>query len=267
MPSQEPQPRAIGPGIFFVHIMKTGGTSLHMLLCSWFPPEDIYPSPTSADSLWEKALPARLFESRAGESAPRRLYSVHMPAWVADEVAPDHARITLLREPLARTVSHLQQILRQRPEFGSLEHIYDDTQYRTRLANYQVRMLSSRRDDDMPAAASDSSTHPHEAVQLPPGAFLPELATAVTSDQPVASRAELDRATATLDRFEFVGVTEHLAAFASRLAQRYGMPDPNVGHAMRGSGPTASRSLIDRIRADNALDAELYERARARAAD
>src|SRR4051794_1428828 len=82
-------------GIFFLHLMKTGGTSLHWLMRSWFTPEEMYPSPTSNALLWEKAFPSLLLDVRAAEPEPRRFYSVHMAAWVADEVAPDHLRITV----------------------------------------------------------------------------------------------------------------------------------------------------------------------------
>jgi hypothetical protein len=245
-------------------MMKTGGTSLHMLMRSWFQPDERYPSDTGDARLWEKILPGLALQARAVESKPRRFYSVHMPAWVAEEVAPEHVRITVLRDPVARTVSHLQQLLRRWPEYGSLEEIYDDPVYTSRLTNYQVRMLSSTKEEDMPLINTAGASKDLDPLQLPAVALRPQLATAVGSDQPVPDRA-LGRALATLETFDFVGVTDHLSLLASRLTRQFGMTPANVGHEFPGSGPPASASLLERIRYDNAMDAELYERARVRA--
>ena len=108
----------------------------------WFPAETTYPgAPEPARAMAKTSLQVLLEVSRA-EQRPRDFYSVHMPAWVAEEVAPHHVRVTVLREPVARTISHLRHIARAmqlvggQPAFGSLQELYDDPRWHERLVNY-----------------------------------------------------------------------------------------------------------------------------------
>jgi hypothetical protein len=193
-----------------------------------------------------------------------------MPAWVAEAVAPRHARVTVLREPVARTISHLRQIagVLNRREAGhavrSLDELYDDPRWYRRLANYQVRIFSQTRDEY-------ESEHERRIAVLPgashqdPDLLFPTQATGVEVDTLVQDGA-LGRAIGVLDRFDVVGVTEQLDLVLERVAALVGKEYRPVGYVNPGSATLeASKALVERVRADQELDVMLYEHACARA--
>ena len=236
----------------------------------WFPAETTYPgAPEPARAMAKTSLQVLLEVSRA-EQRPRDFYSVHMPAWVAEEVAPHHVRVTVLREPVARTISHLRHIARAmqlvggQPAFGSLQELYDDPRWHERLVNYQVRIFATTR-------AEAERAHDRRIASLPPGTRLPDgfllpiMATGIEGCEPLGDDA-LERAIATLDHFDVVGVTEHLDLAFAQVAELVGREARPVGHINRGS-PTleASEELVEHVRADQKLDSMLYDHARAMA--
>lgn len=76
-------------------------------------------------------------------------------------------------------------------------------------------------------------------------------------------RSRLAVALANLERVEVLGLQEDHAGWAARLARRAGWPTPSGRRLNAGpGGEPASPGLRRRIAADNALDVELYERAR-----
>lgn len=247
--------------------MKTGGTSLSRLLRSQFDPQRTYPQNESGGareklSVWTLL---QLGEQRLSEI---EFYSVHMPAWVADRVAPDHLMITLLREPVARTVSHLRHIARADNTPDDLEEIYEDPQWRDRVSNYQTRMLSETEQDYLALARTAANSAGFGAASR---AELSDLKAQMTLFmrtgvvKPTALTPEsLDIALGTLERMDEAGVTEDLEPFVQRLAQRMrcDLPSPRRLNVAANEHLTVAPSLEARIRDDSALDLELYERAR-----
>jgi hypothetical protein len=255
-------------GIFFIHIMKTGGTSLDMALRGMFDSRSAYPGLDPETSPGHKVDIARLLDGLPEQDVPIRFISVHMPAWVAERFAARYVTATVLREPVTRTLSHLRHIARLSAlTSDDIEEVYDDPPYRARLANYQTRVLSQtahqyeadrRIGDDLARAAETGS----EVARREFVAFAgPLFATALANGDPLTG-ADLDAAIERLERFDEVGTTDRLNDFVARLAIRCRLPTPVLRVLNTSTTEVeAPASLVERIRADNALDVELYAHA------
>lgn len=252
--------------VFFVHVMKTAGTTLSHTLRRLYREDASYPAGDSQNRLGQKVNVMRLLEHAAAATHPLDFYTVHMPAWLAFHVAPQHLHITLLREPVARTVSHLRQIARGTGA-ASLEDIYAHPEWRSRLSNYQTRLFSLSHDDhcrQQAAVRADLERlqlSVEELRQLAGSRAMVEygLLTGMSHADDVDEHS-LQAAIAQLDRFALVGITEALPAFGARLAALLGrdlgpMPRKNV----TAQPLPVAESLLTQIRQDNALDLQLYE--------
>ena len=244
---------------------------MHRSLFAHFGPEHSYPN-GAADRRWfEKLDVVGLIERRASVGRSVRYFSLHVPAWVAAEVAPDFLTVTIVREPTARTISHLRQIARSGAGTGSLEEIYEQPAYRRRLANYQTRIFSQTKEQFeaiqasvaacTAALGSDPVAHPEAVADA-----LPFLATVIERPKPQTD-ADLHAAKKRLDVIDEVGITDALDDLFARVERRCACRLKALQHDNAASEELgAPASLIERIQADNAYDAELYEHARSIAA-
>jgi hypothetical protein len=237
----------MNPRFFFVHVMKTGGTTFVKQLREQFPDPELYPSP-AIDWIGPHDFDAYVKIPRLLALPPERrteivVYSGHFPFYVVDAVDPSLTTLTVLREPVARTISVLKHFKRDEPRFhdSSLEEIYDDRMtFRFFVENHQTKVFS--------LTAADGE----DAINC-----------GLTIDD-----ARFERARANLARIDVLGVTEHYAEFLAELRSRYGWWPGGVDAADRTNvGPAGGEvpaALRARIVADNAYDLELYELARER---
>ncbi len=97
------QPNWEEPPVFFLHIPKTAGSSNNQFLRQLYGPGNFH-------AHTENALP----DLTAGKRGPLRVdcISGHIPlwAWHLYEGAQHYARVTLLRDPWARVVSHINWV-------------------------------------------------------------------------------------------------------------------------------------------------------------
>lgn len=256
--------------IFLLHVMKTAGTSVTRALRSRYAADAIYPRPTDSDedgqALDEKGQIASLVAATETSGLPA-LVSVHMPGWIADQAADSHLRITVLREPVGRTVSHLRHIARNHGG-SSLDEIYDDPIYQTLLSNYQTRVFAAteayhqQRVQDITDAFTRAITGEADPPDMPVRSAEMEqvaLRLFLHQTQPLDD-GSLDRAQARLSAFDVVGFTEQLGRFAEAIEERTGVPLDLGDRSNRATDDYAvSASLREAIEADNALDFELYE--------
>ncbi len=134
---------------FFIHVMKTAGTSFVRQAQQQFPPETVYPCP-AIDWVGPHDFDAYINIPRLLALAPERraeirIYTGHFPYYVAEELDPDLTTLTVLREPIERTVSVLKHFKRVEERFRpcSLETIYDDRQiFRFFVENHQTKVFS-----------------------------------------------------------------------------------------------------------------------------
>lgn len=223
----------IHPGpFFFIHVMKTAGMTFNRHIDANFPPEEIYPGTDDATGI-DYWVIARLRQAIAERGDVVRLWRGHFPFFVSDLVA-GATTLTLLREPVARTISLLEQ--RRVLEFPDtdIETLYDDRQrYRREIENHQTKIFSLTEDDD-----------PSHYLKV------------IESD-----RARLEAAKRRLDSVDVLGVQEHFDTFLATLENDWGWKITDIENTNVGVPPTTSAAFRQRIADDNALDVELYDHA------
>lgn len=225
--------------------MKTAGTTFARHLQQQFPPAELYPS-RGFD--WELAtdiepyisLP-RLLAVSPERREQVRMYTGHFPYIAADLVEPGIRTLTILREPVDRTVSVLKHFKRREERFRStpLEEIYEDLDIsRSYVQDYQTKIFSF--------VAADEPHTVRRALEVD------------------ASR--LLRAQENLARVEFVGLTENFAEFVESLRTQLGWWPDGVDSSDRANKSPESWSVSDdfrrRIADDNAYDVAFYRFAR-----
>jgi hypothetical protein len=260
------QPRQ-GPPLYFLHIMKTGGTALASALRRLLPPNLALPH-LLLDHL--VVLPPSILTSV-------RLVAGHL-TYEATELLPAGLPVcTVIRDPVERTLSHFHHlrndptVMAEVPDF-SLELFLDSPRWRTLCRNYQARQLVHRIDL---AGAWVRFSPPDRFGELgPPFPAHHPLplqslfdCTPLHDDEATLTEKSVRR----LDDIEFVGVTERLDQLFGTLARYFqvtpsqGVPRENVGSGRPTVGDLP-RSLAQRIRDANRVDQVLYERARGRGA-
>jgi hypothetical protein len=242
----------VAPGVYHVHVMKTGGTSLARTLD--FALEDSFPTPGHVGARQhEKFSPQVLVAMPPVERARFAFVSTHMPAWVGEELFPDHLRVTVLRDPVERTISHLRQIAGLAEHPVELEELYDDPVWHARLVDHQVQVFGASRAEFEADAPTRRSYGPSEVR----AAFMTSIGVPRPVDEHVYAAA-----VARLDRVDEVGVTERLAELVDRLEARLARPLGALRYERvsedRGPGPASLRRRIER---ENGWDRMLYERA------
>jgi hypothetical protein len=249
-------------GVFFVHVMKTGGVSLGRMLRSELP-GPVYPDTDAGQGPETKLGVDRIVSLPREQRAAVGLFTVHMPAWVAEEVAPSHLRVTLLREPVERTISHLKHITRMKGTPNDPEEVYADDGWRSRLTDLQTRLFA----DTVERYRQRREAAATMRERMPPAASRRALGFVWSTGAPDAralDETDLAVAVARLETFDVVGVTSDMAGIARRIGARLGLDLPMPEHENRApSDAGVSPALRARIEADTALDAQLFRRARA----
>jgi hypothetical protein len=220
-------------------MQKTGGVSLYVRLQRHFGETAVYPAPCDGDPA---EVAPQLFTRILLERWPQRREEIrvvagHFPLCTTELLGADFTTLTILRDPVGRTLSYLRHHRDTTPEDAgrSLEEIYEDpVRFRPFIENHMVKMLSLR------------------AEEMTNG-----MMTVIDLD-----RGSLRRARRALRRMDAFGLQEELEDFAQRLRTRYGWelgPPVHENVTKPGEVPDSFRA---RIAEDNRLDMELYEYAR-----
>lgn len=199
------------PRLCFVHIPKTAGTTLNTILHEWYGVENTIDLKHYEHSNYTKAdfERARLYHGH-----------VHYSAW-RQMLPPDTLYVTLLREPVQRSISHFKQIQRAaRREIGRREAKklgwgMDFARYvrdpRTEITNMQTRFIAAQ-----------------YLVRE-----IPKLNTYIQDELYASSQGVFptaNEAYETLKQFSLVGITEVFDLFIHQLADLVGRPVPEVRH-------------------------------------
>jgi hypothetical protein len=239
--------------VFFLHVMKTGGNTLKASVRDNFEPHELYPGPediffrdTGAVSFRHFMIP-RLRAVADERRRSIRVYMGHFPYVAREVIGGDLTTITLLRDPVDRTISMLRQL--QRPWWLdpnrtskmhglSVEELYEHPRvYEHFIHNHQTKIFSMTLADD-----------PQGFMQV------------IDVD---ASRLAL--AKENLERVEVLGLTERYDDLLDDVSERFGwrvQRGTRLNAAPESSRSEVSASLRRRIIEDNAIDLELYEHAR-----
>lgn len=226
---------------FFLHLMKTAGTTFVRQVQEIFGVDHVYPHALEAHRSGG-IQPYSRVESLLGlspeERAPIRVYAGHFPFAAYEMFGIDAVTMTILRDPVDRTVSMLKHCKRDIEQFRhlDLDEIYDRRFVRVAFVdNFQAKQF----------------------------AFTPEDAPESCLDKLVVDEDRLELAKANLDSVDVVGVTEQFDVFLDRMHRRFGWQFTDLGNRnVSREQWDVSPALRARIAEDNRLDIEFYEHAR-----
>ena len=211
--------------------MKTAGMTLNRHIAANFAADECYP--TDHDRPMDYMIIGRLREAIEERGDRVRLWRGHFP-FCATALVPDAVTITILREPVARTLSMLAQYRARNEPDKDLEAVYDDPKIFGRmLGNHQTRVFSLTEADAAPSYLKLIDLDEHR----------------------------LAGAKAALEQVDVLGVQEQFATFLSTLERRHHWQIDAIEDIHVGPSISVSESLRRRIRDDTLLDAELYEHA------
>jgi hypothetical protein len=274
----------------FIHVMKTGGTSFADIIAANFPACDRYPDAYLTPDLniferFETYLYVPGFVSRVNALRGRlRIVSGHVPYGVRSLLNDSYIAITLLRDPVERTLSYLKHCRKYHIEHMNLtlQQIYDDPWFHASfIQNYQTKIFSMS-----PEESLAENRYLPGAVELPPrqilgdGLNLSEDVETLRRSAPGRVSMEcfaastgvihvdeqrLRTAKDNLAAVEVLGVTERLDLFLKQLVDQHGWKIQSIPHRHAGEREQIPQDFQRRIARDNAFDIELYEYAKAMA--
>jgi hypothetical protein len=273
---------------FFIHVMKTGGTSIADIISANFRANERYPDvciPPSPDIFARIEAYSFVPGIVANVNALKgqlRMVRGHVPYAVRSLLHDSYIAMTLLRDPVERTVSYLTHCRRYHIEHQklTLEQIYEDPWFHASfIQNYQTKIFSMSAEESiseerfLPSAVKvppreelGNGQNLSDDIKLlqraAPGRFSLECFSASTGVIDVNAQ-RLEEAKRNLSAVEIVGVTEHYDRFLGKLVEQYGWQIKSIPHRHAGEREAVSPEFHRRIAKDNAFDIELYEFARA----
>jgi hypothetical protein len=223
---------------FFVHLQKTAGTALWRRLKQQFDAASVYPGPDDGEPPETVLSVEHLVQRWKLRRDDIRIVTGHFPLCTVELLDAPFTTLTLLRNPVERTLSYLRHHREATPDHRerSLEETYADPIRFELLHNHMVKMLSLSR-----AEMTDGAlTH----VEF--------------------TRERLERAEERLQDVDVVGFQEDFESFCAELTARFGWDLGRPVFMNRTEPVDVPEALRTRIAEDNALDIELYDFARRR---
>lgn len=224
--------------LVFLHIPKTGGTTLREILKREFDPARTLTLASDSEAEWD-----RFWAMEQGERDEFDLVVGHTPFGLHEGLRPGARYVAMLRDPVERVISHYR-FIRSRPNHELYEQVnaltlaqYAASQVTPELDNGQVRLLSG-------------------------------LGSGPTTAGTETSREHLEQALANLDQhFLHVGSSERFDDSIAALTVALGRdlrrtPDANVSDPRRSVDVTAEVRQV--LEERNGLDRELHGAVNAR---
>ncbi len=217
-------------------MQKTGGISLYKRLQRHFGEQAVYPAPSDGDPA---DVAPQLFLDVLLDRWPQRrdeirMLTGHFPLCTTELLDAEFTVLTVLRDPVERTLSYLRHHRDTTPADSelSLEGIYEDPdRFRPFIENHMVKMLSLK--------ASEMTGGMMTVIDL--------------------DHRRLRRAKRALRRMDVFGLQDELEPFAQRLERRYGWALGPPVHENTTTPSEVPASFRARIAEDNPLDMELFE--------
>jgi hypothetical protein len=206
-------------------------------LAHTFGQAGIYPNKTDGEIVACVISVEHLLERWRARNDEIRVVSGHFPLCTTELLGGDFTTLTLLREPVERTLSYLRhhRVLEPGEHDRPLEDIYDDSfRFHGLVHNHMVKMFSLTREE-----MTDGMLTRVE--------FTPE---------------RLALAKERLAGIDAIGLQEDFDEFCVELQRRFGWRLGEPLHANRTRPLDVPESFRARIAEDNAMDVELYEFAR-----
>lgn len=224
------------PRLFFVHIQKTAGGTLRRNIRANLGPGEVYPEGGAfdkdpLDAYW--TIP-RLVSIPEERRRLIRAYIGHFPYVASELLGIDLVTLTVLRDPVERTISYLKMRSKDPERAGfSFEQIYEHPfDFPCFIHNHQTKIFSMTRDDRLET-------------------FM---------DVIDVDRDRLEIAKENLQKVDIFGLQERYPEMLEAVARRFGWQTGEVEdtHVSEGEWEIPD-GLRERIAEDNAIDIEFYE--------
>jgi hypothetical protein len=225
-----------GP-FFFVHVQKTAGTALLRRMKNLFGTAAIYPDETDGILPDAVLVHEQLAERYAARKDQIRVITGHFPLCVAELLGADFTTLTILREPVERTLSYLRhhRTLLTEDRDTPLEVVYEDPfRFHGLVHNHMVKMFALTPETMKAGALTHVEFEPHH----------------------------LELAKERLATVDVIGIQERFEEFCAELERRFGWDLGPPLFANRTEPVDIDPAFRDRIAEDNAYDIELFEFAR-----
>lgn len=227
----------VEPRYFFIHVMKTGGASFREHVYANFAAGEVYPVP-DVDDVHDAWLIGYLLGQPPERLAGFRAFTGHFPFVVPTLLGGDLRTLSVLRDPVERTISYLKHCKRRHPQHHdlTLEQIYEDPfTFPCLIHNHQAKIFAMTADDKLESYM--------DVLDI--------------DDRRLALAEE------NLERVDVLGVHERYGEFVDDVRTRFGWRfDPRPDRRVSRAPWPASAGLRRRIADDNAADVELYQHAR-----
>jgi Sulfotransferase family len=222
---------------FFVHVQKAAGTSLVFRLRRQFGRAAIYPPESDKGDVAAVISVDHLLGRWRAHRDTIRVVTGHFPLCTADLLDGTFTTLTVLRDPVERTLSYLRHHRLRTPKESerSLEEIYaDPLRFHGLIHNHMVKMFS--------LTTSEMTDGVLTRVEFTPG--------------------RLESAKENLASVDVVGVQSGFEKFCNTLIERFGWELGRLTHVNRTEPVEVSQAFRARIAEDNAMDVELFAFAR-----
>jgi hypothetical protein len=222
---------------FFVHIMKTGGATLRQHIYANFQPGEVYPVP-KRDDMDRAWLVDYLLDLSPERRAAIRGYTGHFPFVASQLLGIDLVTLTIVRDPVERTISYLKHCKRYHDHHRelSLEEIYhDEFEFPCFIHNHQAKIFAMTTDDRLESYM--------DVINV--------------DDQRLGIAKE------NLEQVDLLGLQESYDEFLDALRQRFGWQfDPGRNRRVGREQWEVSSAFRRLITDDNAADMAFYEHAK-----
>jgi hypothetical protein len=239
--------------VYFLHIPKTGGSSVRVWLASSFK-----------DRLCPAGIADELVGMSANDLDRYQVFAGHFHSYLPQYLARKMVVFTILRDPVDRTRSHWHQVRRhshhpyhERVRSQTFAEFVEDDRNRVMIEDYQARYLA-----DLPIdmAALARNFCDADLARYALAEQLEQLSLTATKTFLATS------AKAALGRMAAVGLTERLPEFLVQVAGILELPAPEATPQANVTGRDDSGVLpaatLARLREMTMLDQGLYDAAR-----
>lgn len=253
--------------VVFMHIPKTAGITFSTIL-----------HPLVAELPWcPVILPENLFEMPYEDLWQYQLFTGHFRFRLANKLFPSgFVGLTFLREPISRTISHYEFLLRQET-FGNFDYANEQLALVKKMSlkefasnnqlhlavdiiDTQTKFLSGKpisRSSNTAGAKISREAYDRISKSI-------KLAPPPANELPVADQESLEDAKKCLEQIAFFGITERFQDSLFLMCFIFGWP-PVLDSIHLNGRPTGDRTqkpdeeTLDVIRSKVSLDLELYE--------
>ncbi|MEM9254973.1 MAG: sulfotransferase family 2 domain-containing protein [Pseudomonadota bacterium] len=234
------------PPIFFVHIMKTGGTTVQKMIRYRLPEMRVFPNNIEDPNRLVAHVNIPYLRGIPAERVQRtRVFAGHFPYIATKMLGCEVQTMTLLRDPVERVISHLKHHHRQEGGFThwsrelreisnpTLQQLYNDQLLKPMFfLNHQMRIFSINEQDEC-------------------GSFLQKT--------PV-DESRLEAACRNIEQVDCVGLLDDLEDFRLEINQHFQLHTRPVKRSNEATNKVeVPQSLRDQIAEDNRLDIEFYK--------